>query len=126
MVNGFLRAELPPGQNSASLVVRTSSTIKPTGVVFVKARGVHELTMSPRNVFLVGAAAQRIEFFDRSGKRTRIVSVDTNRELLDAQVLEDGAIILCNARDEAPRESVAVRVVDDGGRCRNFRVSMFH
>ena len=118
---GVLRAELPPGQNSASLVVRTSSTIKPTGVVFVKARGVHELTMSPRNVFLVGAAAQRIEFFDRSGKRTRIVSVDTNRELLDA-----GAIILCNARDEAPRESVAVRVVDDGGRCRNFRVSMFH
>ncbi len=116
---------LPIGQNSASLLVRTSSSVKPTGAVYVKARGVHELSPSPPAVLLLGDKHERVEFSDRTGKRVHIVCVEVSSGSIFALTLEDGAIEIWNSTGKALSERIAVRVVDDRGRCRVIHVSAF-
>lgn len=122
----FVRAaRLQVGQSSASLVFRTSSTIKATGVVFVKAKGVHELTSSPTQVLLVGGRHQRVEFFDRAGDRARIVSVEAGSPQLTTALSDEGTIDIWNPSGQAISEAVPVRVVDERGKSRVLHVSAF-
>jgi len=120
-----IREQLPFGQNSASVVVHTSSALKPTGVLYVRARGVHELISSPQHVLLVGDEHQRIDFSDRAGQRVRLVAAESGSDALEVQILDDGAIEVWNTTGRPVPESIAVRVTDVAGRSRVLRVAAF-
>jgi hypothetical protein len=119
----LVKARLAAGQNSASLVVGTDCALKPSAVVFLKARGVHELAISPTQVLLVGTKPVRVECFDRTGARVRLVSADAASGAIRVDVLPNGAIEILNSTTGPLPEPIAVRVVDDRGRSRVFPVS---
>lgn len=121
----ILKSELPAGQNSVSVVVRTSNAVKPAGVIFVRARGVHELASVPAPVVIVGAEQRPVEFFDRSGKRARIASLEIEGDGVRGKVLDGGGVVLWREGSQRFPEPVLVRVVDEIKRYREFRVSLF-
>ncbi len=116
---------LPAGAQSAEATVTTTSVVRPTGSVFLKARGVRELEARPASLFLVDDRVQRVEFFDRSGVRARVVRAEVGGVALRARVLDDGALELSRAVAGRVSEPVVLRVVTDGGKTRTMTVSLF-
>lgn len=116
---------LPPGLNTAKVVVKTSSELKPAGVVFVRARGTHELLAIPEHVFLVGQDIVRVEFKGRDGQVARVVRAECDQDSILVRVSQSGKLELSSEPAVDLLYSARVRVVDVDGRKGSFLVSTF-
>jgi hypothetical protein len=107
---------LPLGWVSTSLVITSSSEVKPTGVVYVKAKGIHQLTAVPGSLALASGESQRVEFRDTAGQLVKVVSATSRLAGLLLEVLPDGTVEVTNGTKGARAETARVEVVDDRGR----------
>jgi len=120
-----LKERLPPGSNNATIVVRTSNTIKSTAAIYVKARGTYQLISRPFEIHLVGSTPVTVEFFDRHGQAQRIVVAECANTAVRIQIQPDGSLEICNSSGRALPEVISVRVTSSEGLSRTLDVSAF-
>lgn len=119
------RERLPPGLSTASPIIRTTNSIKPASVVYVRAKGVYSLVAEPDHVTLVGQQPQVITFKDESGASARLTRCAVEDPSLAAEILEGGKLRIANPTGAVKNGLVTVTVSDERGRERRIVVSTF-
>lgn len=114
--------QLTPGVQSASVLIQTSSLVKPSGAIYVKLRAIHDRTSLPPAPTVIGRTPVRVEFFDRTGARVRIVSAVCDSPHIQVANDDSGAVSFKNPGGAASPEPVQVDIVDSQGRSRRMLI----
>ncbi|MFH1748792.1 MAG: hypothetical protein ABIG44_17295 [Planctomycetota bacterium] len=119
-----LRTErLADGLNSGTIRVRTSDDAVPLRVITVRAVGFQPLRAIPSQLVLRAGEQKRIRFVDGNGEPVTIISIDSS-DIVDAQLSEDGSLVLRRRASSDASGAVCVRVVDSRGMSARVLVHM--
>ena len=116
---------LPAGVSSASLIVRTTSPIKPAAVVYVRAKGVCSLVAEPDHVTLVGSEPQIVIVKDESGAPAQLEECTSDDPRVTVEVLGRGRLRVLNPTGAVTHRLVTLSVHDERGRIQKITVSTF-
>lgn len=105
---------LPPGVSSATAVIRTTSSVKPEGVIYISVRGVNRLNASVQRVGLLGAEPKVVKFTDAQGKPAALASVDAGQSELSVRIVRPSHIELSNPNGKKFDSVIPVTVTDCG------------
>jgi len=117
--------QLTPGVNTADVVLRTTSRVRPDVAVHVRVTALQALVARPGSVFLVGLDARDVRVFDRAGRAINLVAAESSHDQLEARIVPPNALRIRNTSGRPLVEPACVKVVEDEGRSLNIRVSTF-
>lgn len=107
--------DLAPGINTANVVLRTSSPVRPDTSVYVRVRAVPALVAIPAAAFLVGDEIKRVKVTRREGTAATLARAQPSIDAIRAEVVGGNEVEIQNVSGAVMREAANVRIEDVEG-----------
>ena len=117
--------KLSPGVNSTQIGFRTSSSVRPDGMVYVRLKALSALKAAPSTVSLIGRETCKTRVSSLDNSPVNLVRIETDCQELDCHIVNNNELMISVQCKETPHKAYSVTVYDDHDNWISIPVSVY-